>query len=63
MNRWRRLPAVVRIPIALAIVALSSCSFVAQASAARGGASLLFALGVIRLFAGPTAAQKMGYHD
>jgi hypothetical protein len=67
MDFWRKLPAIVRIPVAIGIILLATCLFMHPPEMATpgptGGAGLLFALGVILLFTGPTDAQKKGYHD
>jgi len=64
---WRRLPALVRIPVAVAVILLATLVFVRPPGVdGRGNGAavgLLFALGIILLFTGPTDAQKKGYHD
>lgn len=59
MDWWRRLPALVRFPVAVMIILLATGLFAAGLRAAIG----LFAFGVVLLFTGPSDAQKMGYHD
>jgi hypothetical protein len=66
LDWWRRLPAFIRYPIATAILLLSSWLFFQPpAPGSRGGAgvALLYAIGLILFFTGPTDAQKKGYHD
>ena len=67
LDWWRRLPGFIRIPVALAILALATCAFLMPpglGSRGSGGATgLLYAIGLILLFTGPTDAQKKGYHD
>jgi hypothetical protein len=64
---WRWLPALIRIPVALVVMALATCVFLARpAPGSRGdggAAGLIYAVGLILLFTGPTDAQKKGYHD
>jgi hypothetical protein len=67
LDWWRCRPALVRIPIAIAIMALGTCVFVATptpgARASGSAAGLIYAIGLILLFTGPTDAQKRGYSD
>jgi hypothetical protein len=64
---WRGRPAFIRIPIALAIMDLATCVFLAPPApgtrGSGGAAGLIYAVGLILLFTGPTDAQKKGYHD
>jgi hypothetical protein len=59
MDWWRRLPALVRIPVAVATILIATGLFASGLRAAIG----LFALGVVLLFTGPSDAQKKGYPD
>jgi hypothetical protein len=59
MEWWRRLPALVRIPVAVAIMLFATGLFMSGLRAGIG----IFALGVVLLFSGPSDAQKKGYHD
>jgi hypothetical protein len=59
MDWWRRLPALVRIPIAIGTISFATFLFASGLRVAIG----LFALGVVLLFSGPSDAQKKGYHD
>ena len=66
LDLWRRLPAWVRFPIALGILAWATYLFlhpaVADAKAAKG-IGMLYVIGLLLLCIGPTDAQKKGYHD
>jgi hypothetical protein len=67
LDWWRRLPALIRIPVATAILLLSVCVFLTPPGitgrGSGGSAGLVFALGFILLITGPTDAQKKGYRD
>jgi hypothetical protein len=64
MDWWRRLPGFVRIPIAVVILLVATALFFNPPTVTMWrGVFLLFALGMILLFTGPTDAQQKGYHD